>query len=121
MRTSTWLAGLVLTIGCGKQLNPEFCLHNPSDTDCYDAGLVFLDAAPPCTSDSTCTQPGLGVCDVGRGTCVKCAATNTSACTGMTSRCSMADTCVGCTQDDQCTSTKLCVLATGTCAPDADL
>jgi hypothetical protein len=112
MRASVWLAGIMTLASCGKQLNPEYCLHNNTDSDCYDAGLVFLDAAPPCTDNSMC--PG-AICDVSRGECVQCTATEHSACGASTPYCTNADTCVGCLTDSQCTS-NLCVQATGTCA-----
>jgi hypothetical protein len=115
MRAYVGLAGIMLAAGCGKQLNPEYCLHHNTDSECSDAGLVFLDAAPPCTDDSMCTaDPMRPVCDTGRGECVPCTPNDHALCTGETSRCTTTNECVGCTDNTECAS-GLC-LAVGTCA-----
>ena len=119
MRAGTWLGALALALGCGKQLNPEFCQDNPEDSDCRGAGLVFIDAPSPCTSDIPCTIEGKSVCDVNLGTCVQCTPGDHSACTGATSICSPTDICVGCVLDTDCAS-GLC-LPDGTCAPVGDV
>jgi hypothetical protein len=115
------LFGLLMAVGCGKQLNPEYCLHNPTDGDCLDAGLVFIDAPAPCSSNAACmTDPDKSVCDVDLGACVHCTPTSHAACTGDTTVCTTDDVCVGCDQNSQCPS-NICLTGTGTCAAPGDV
>jgi hypothetical protein len=95
---------LALIVGCGKQLNPQYCAANPTDPDCQTAGIV-VDAAPRCSSDSEC--PG-AVCDQMSGACVQC--TTSSQCPA-SQICGPADTCLGCVTGSDCMS--------GICLPDS--
>jgi len=114
MRATAWLFGLAsiagFGAGCGKQLNPEYCIGNPNDPDCRNAGLVLIDAAPRCQADSDCPSPS--VCDTAAGACVQCTSTNATACTGDTKVCTKDDTCVQCVTGTDCSATS------GVCLPD---
>ncbi|HEY3807111.1 MAG TPA: hypothetical protein VGL61_31130 [Kofleriaceae bacterium] len=111
---AAWFLGLTLIVGCGKQLNPQYCAANPTDPDCQTAGIV-VDATPRCVTDSDC--PG-AVCDVSSGGCVQCI--TSSQCQGNPNGavCNSDDTCVGCESGSDCTS-GVC-LPDNTCAGDND-
>src|SRR5207248_4161896 len=90
-------------------LNPEYCLHNPQDVDCKNAGLASLDAAPPCIPGG-CNSP-VPVCDTRIGACVQCVASDQCP---QGWQCGADDRCHGCTDNSQCSS-GLC-LGNGNCA-----
>ena len=115
MRTSIWIAAALAAVGCGKQLNPEFCQDHPKDLDCLDAGLVSIDAPPPCRGDLDCAgMTGRTVCDTTYGECVQCT-TGDNPCPTNAHVCSRQDTCVGCTMNADCAS-GVCVTSSGMCA-----
>jgi hypothetical protein len=114
MRATTWAIAFVLVVGCGKQLNPEYCSAHPGDHDCMLNGLVRLDAAPPqCGSDGDCTIAGATVCDTSSGTCVQCTSSENACAAAGDGKivCNTDDTCVECTTGVQCP-------ASGVCDPD---
>ena len=117
-----WLWGLVLVMGCGRQLNPDYCTDHQSDSDCAAAGYINADAAAPCMTDAECTQPGKNVCDVVARTCVACTPTDHPACIDETKVCSTSDVCVQCVQDSDCAASGICLVSSATCAtPDSIL
>jgi hypothetical protein len=121
MRACVGLAGIMLAASCGKQLNPEYCLGHPTDGDCFDAGLVFVDAAPPqCTDNSGCPDPMHSVCDTASGDCVACTTSDHLACSGATPECTTSHECVGCTEPSVCPS-QICDVASNTCAPQGQV
>ncbi len=113
---ATWILGLLLVASCGKQLNPEYCTHNPTDPDCQMPGVVQLDAAARCTADTDCNG---SVCDTTSGACVQCTTTNHSLCTGTTLVCSQDDMCVACNTGSDCQSS-VC-LPDSTCASSSTI
>lgn len=108
---------MLLAIGCGKQLNPEYCANHPEDTDCYGAGLSSVDAPAGCEVTQKCDMdPVNKVCEAATGNCVQCIPdVNTTACTGTTSVCGEDRTCHGCLVDTHCTTSNVC-LPSGDCA-----
>jgi hypothetical protein len=109
---ATWMIGLALVLGCGKELNPEYCTGHPNDTVCQGANETSLDAAPRCNANSEC--PGL-VCDTATGTCVQCTTSDQAACTAMHQVCTSVDTCVDCLVNTDCGANSAC-LPDNTCA-----
>jgi hypothetical protein len=109
---ATWMIGLALALGCGKELNPEYCTGHPDDTVCQVANETSLDAAPSCTADSDC--PGL-VCDTTTGTCVQCTPSDQAACTSLHQVCTTVNTCVDCVINTDCGANSAC-LPDNTCA-----
>ena len=64
---------MLLAVGCGKELNPEYCATHPDDTDCYGAGLSTVDAPLGCKTTHVCdSEPINKVCEVDTGSCVQC-------------------------------------------------
>jgi Cys-rich repeat protein len=108
---ATWILGLALVLGCGKELNPDYCTHHPDDSSCQVANETSLDASAGCTANSEC--PGQ-VCNTTSGACVQCSASDPSICTAMHEVCSV-DTCVQCVTDTDCGSGSTC-LPDSTCA-----
>lgn len=116
MRAS--FAVCLLVMGCGKQLNPDWCMAHEGDPDCAAQGLVFIDAAGPCQTNSECTDPGKTVCDLAIHACVQCAGADKAACTGTATVCNASDTCVECVTNADCTTTSgVCLTSSNTCAP----
>jgi hypothetical protein len=114
----SWLSGLVglmLAVGCGKQLNLDYCEAHGNDPDCAAHGFAAIDAAPPCSTDTDCPDMDHHVCDTMIHACVQCTPADHTACTGMTAVCSMGDVCVGCTKDGDC-GAGVCLVASNTCA-----
>jgi hypothetical protein len=109
---AAWIIGLALALGCGKELNPEYCTGHPNDTVCQVANETSLDAAPSCTTNSEC--PGL-VCDTNTGTCVQCTTSDQTACVAMHQVCTSVNTCVECLVNTDCPSNSAC-LPDNTCA-----
>ncbi|MEP6865823.1 MAG: hypothetical protein ABJE66_34705 [Deltaproteobacteria bacterium] len=116
----SWLLGLMLAVGCGKQLNPDYCEAHGSDPDCTSNGFIAIDAAPPCSMDMDCPDMDHHVCDTMIHACVQCTAADHLACTGMTTVCSTGDVCVGCTKDGDC-GAGVCLVASNTCADSSTL
>jgi hypothetical protein len=114
---AAWIVGLLLVASCGKQLNPEYCTHNPTDPDCQMPGVVQLDAAARCSADTDCTG---SVCDTMSGACVQCTTSNHSLCTGTTLVCSQDDTCVACNTGSDCAASGVC-LPDSTCASSSTI
>ena len=108
---ATWIIGFALGLSsCGKELNPDYCIHNLDDPSCQSAGLATIDAAPGCATDSDCVKtPATPVCDTSSSTCVECTTANSAQCTNG-DVCSHDDRCVGCTSGSSCPS--------GVCLPD---
>jgi hypothetical protein len=109
-------------VGCGKQLNPEYCAANPNDTDCRGHDLVMIDAPQGCMSNAMCTtDPAKAVCELDTGNCVQCVpGGDTSACTTATGMlCGQDRLCHGCLVDTDCSS--LVCLPTGMCAAESDV
>jgi len=114
MRARTWLAGLMLVAGCGRQLNPDYCAAHQDDPDCALEGYKSIDAAPPCMQNSDCTKdPAKHVCDTAIGACVECA--DNASCPIEKHVCTTGDVCVECVLDTDCAS-QLCLAASGVCA-----
>jgi hypothetical protein len=109
---AAWMIGLALALGCGKELNPEYCTGHPNDTVCQVANETSLDAAPRCTVDSNC--PNL-VCDTGTGTCVQCTPSDQTECVAMHQVCDAVNTCVECVTNADCGGNSAC-LPDNTCA-----
>ena len=116
----TWLLGLALAAGCGKQLNPDYCETHGTDPDCAAHGFIAIDAAPPCMTDNDCPDMDHHVCDTMIHACVECTPADHTACTGMTAACSTGDVCVGCTKDGDC-GAGVCLVASNTCADASTL
>ncbi|MFT3698920.1 MAG: hypothetical protein QM831_37580 [Kofleriaceae bacterium] len=118
-----WAVALCLLVGCGKQLNPDYCMAHEGDPDCASQGLVFIDAAGPCQSDPDCTDPGKTVCDLSIHSCVQCAGTDRAACVAPTSVCTASDTCVECVTNADCASgtSGVCLTSSNTCAPTTSI
>lgn len=117
MRALLGIAPLVvLALGCGKQLNPDYCLAHPNDPDCVAAGLVVFDAPPACTS-ATCTDPNRPVCDPS-GACVGCLLPGD--CKDPMRPVCANNACVGCRTNGDCTTAGTVCLA-GACIPEADV
>jgi hypothetical protein len=105
MRSLVWIAALALAAaGCGKQLNAEFCAQNPHDQDCINAGLTFIDAPTPCSSDEQCAgMAGQTVCDTTKSECVECTPSDQASCAGTSSpHCGPDDRCHECVVDADC-------------------
>src|SRR3954469_15567188 len=103
MRAPPWLVGLALVAGCGRQLNPDYCVAHQDDPDCAVEGYKSTDAAPPCMQNGDCTQdPAKHVCDTSIGACVECADSTT--CPAGKHVCTSGDVCVECVQDTDCAS-----------------
>ena len=113
---------MLLAVGCGKQLNPEYCATHPDDGDCYGAGLATIDAPAGCKETHVCdVEPVNKVCEVDTGNCVQCIPeVDTSACTGSTSVCGDDRMCHGCLVDTHCTASAVC-LPSGDCANADDI
>lgn len=113
---------MLLAVGCGRQLNPEYCATHPDDTDCYGAGLSTIDAPAGCQETHMCDmEPVNKVCEVATGNCVQCVPDgDTSACTGSTSVCGDDRQCHGCLVDTNCTTSSVC-LPSGDCANTDDV
>src|SRR6478672_10600696 len=113
---------MLLAVGCGKQLNPEYCATHPDDTDCYGAGLSTVDAPVGCEVTHVCdNEPINKVCEVDTGNCVQCIPdVNVTACTGNTSVCGDDRLCHGCLVDTNCTASNVC-LPSGDCANMDDI
>ena len=126
-------AAAVTTTGCdailGHELNSRYCAAHPGDLDCpappvRDANvdaMVDADAADAgprlCTSDVDCAEtPNTAVCDlVGTRMCVQCTPNDSASCSGATPVCSTTNACRACQVDDECTSSKVCDAAGGSC------
>lgn len=113
---------MLLAIGCGKQLNPEYCATHPDDTDCYGAGLSTVDAPLGCKETHACDMETVNkVCEVDTGNCVQCIpGGDVTACTGSTGVCGDDRMCHGCLVDTQCTPSNVC-LPSGDCANMDDI
>jgi hypothetical protein len=108
---------MLVLVGCGKQLNPEYCANHPEDNDCYGAGLASVDAPAGCEVTQKCDMEPLNkVCEVATGNCVQCVPdVNVTACTGATTVCGEDRMCHGCLVDTHCTTSNVC-LPSGDCA-----
>jgi hypothetical protein len=91
--------------------------------DCVDPGAPFCDLeSGECVScnfsdtpDDACAATGAGVPVCEQGVCVQCTDANADACGGVTPICdSGANTCVGCSDHEQCGGTA-CNFAAGNC------
>ncbi|MGE5184111.1 MAG: hypothetical protein ACM31C_18705, partial [Acidobacteriota bacterium] len=78
MRSIFALAACALAaVGCGKQVNPEYCMSAVGLTDkiCHN-GSIFLDAsidaAITCTGNAGCTGTADPICNTSKGICVQC-------------------------------------------------
>ena len=117
MRAPLGIAALaVLALGCGKQLNPDYCLAHPNDPDCQAAGLVVIDAPPACTP-ATCKDPNRPVCDPA-GACVGCLVPTD--CTDPMRPVCANNACVGCRTNDDCMTAGTVCLG-GACIPEGDV
>jgi hypothetical protein len=116
------VAAMLLAMGCGKELNPQYCATHPEDTDCYGAGLSTTDAPVGCEVTHVCdSEPVNKVCEVDTGNCVQCIPeVDVTACTGSTSVCGDDRTCHGCLVDTHCTASNVC-LPSGDCANTDDV
>jgi hypothetical protein len=108
----------LLVIGCGRQLNPEYCAHNPDDSDCRTSGLPMIDAPAGCQMVG-CTDQKLPVCEVSSGNCVECLpqgvmGSDPMQC-AMDQVCGQDRKCHACIVDTDCKLSKVC-LSDGTCA-----
>ena len=99
---------LLALVGCGKQLNAEYCQQkaNANDPDCINAGFTRTDAPAPCTDDSTC--PGQ-VCDTMKGECVACTSSDFAMCPNATPKCGPDDQCHACLTDIDCPAGGMCL------------
>lgn len=112
------ILALVITLAaCGKQLNPEFCAHNPDDKDCRASDYVAVDAPKGCQSNADCMgDPMRGVCELSSGQCEQCVpGGDTSACSGGMAICGDDRACHGCIVDADCPGSNAC-LPSGDCA-----
>ena len=103
---ATWILGLALGLSCGKELNPDYCIHHLNDPQCQTAGLATVDAPANCAITGCMGA----VCDTMSGTCVECTPADPTACTSQNEVCSHDEHCVGCTSGSNCPS--------GVCLPD---
>src|SRR5689334_9654198 len=111
MRSVVFLGAALALAGCGRELNSEYCLTHPRDTDCINAGLTVLDAPAPCTSDNECAgMAGNTVCDVGQRQCVECTVNDQMACASSGTFCAGDNKCHQCLSDANCPG--------GVCLPD---
>lgn len=113
----------LFAIGCGRQLNPEYCAMNPNDTDCRSHDLVMIDAPAGCPTIA-CMDQKLPVCEVSTGNCVECLpagvmGSDPAQCPTDTT-CGPDRKCHACLVDTDCKISKVC-LSNGTCAPDGTI
>jgi hypothetical protein len=106
------LIALALVAGC-KERNSQFCDNpdNGSDPDCNG-----IDAPTTCASSAEC---GDQVCKLPEGVCVQCTPEEPAACSGTTPLCDgSTNSCVGCEQHAECSSTSNVCLPDGACADE---
>jgi hypothetical protein len=108
----------LLVAGCGRQLNPEYCAHNPDDTDCRTEGLAMVDAPVGCPTIA-CSELSMPVCEVSTGNCVECLPPGVTGSDPvqcpMDQTCGQDRKCHACIVDTDCKDSKVC-LSDGTCA-----
>ncbi len=126
MRSIFALAACALAAaGCGKQVNPEYCMSaiGLNDKICHN-GSIFLDAAIDaaimCTGNAGCAGTADPVCNTSKGICVQCVV-NTD-CKLQTPICDQGmNTCRGCIADNECPGQGARCLVDGTCADSSEL
>ncbi len=111
---SWWMIAGLASAGCdkllGKEPNPDYCGSPTCPPD-----------ASGCRSNTDCTSPGAGVCDVtGTKQCVQCTASDHAACTATTPVCGADNACRACVAHEECDS-NACSFADGSCAAETDV
>ncbi|HTL38166.1 MAG TPA: hypothetical protein VL326_33785 [Kofleriaceae bacterium] len=107
----------LLAVGCGRQLNPEYCAGHPEDTDCQIKGLAMVDAPLGCPA-MACTDQKRPVCEESTHNCVECippGQPGATTCPTPSDICGEDRLCHACLVDTHCTLSMVC-LANGTCA-----
>ncbi|HUS33037.1 MAG TPA: right-handed parallel beta-helix repeat-containing protein [Kofleriaceae bacterium] len=113
----------LLAVGCGRQLNPEYCAANPNDVECRAADLVMVDAPVGCPMIA-CTDQKQPVCEVSSGNCVQCLPPGMMGSDPM--QCAADETCGqdrkchACVVDTDCKDSKVC-LSDGSCAMQSNV
>lgn len=99
---------VLVSVNCGRQLNPSYCSKYPDDPDCQLAGLGGIDAPSACNA-SSCTDKTRPVCVMtgdGSGACVQCTAATD--CPTDRPNC-VNNVCRGCLQDSDCMNNDVCL------------